>query len=70
MLGERGLVDWPRPEQPEAAEVTMEEASDLKLLSPGETVASQRNGTVKWATELADTVRTQMRTTPETDASQ
>src|SRR5215472_7325090 len=37
MLGERGLVDWPRPQQPEAAEVTMEEGSDLQFLSPGET---------------------------------
>jgi two-component system chemotaxis response regulator CheB len=145
MLGERGLVDWPRPERLEAPEVTMEEASDLQFLSAGETgltrlacpecggalaeavlphityyrchvghqfgpqslaaaqaeaaegklwaavaaleetaalarhlaahadagddLASQRNGTVKWASDLAETVRTQMRTTPEGDAS-
>ena len=145
MLGERGLVDWPRPEQLEAPEVSMEEASDLQFLSAGETgltrlacpecggalaeavlphityyrchvghqfgpqslaaaqaeaaegklwaavaaleetaalarhlashpdtgedLAGQRNGTVKWASDLAETVRTQMRTTPEGDAS-
>lgn len=32
-------------------------------------LADQRKGTVKWATELAETVRTRMRTAPETDAS-
>jgi two-component system, chemotaxis family, protein-glutamate methylesterase/glutaminase len=39
MLGETGLVTWPRPlrQQPEAAEVRMEESSDLQFLSPGET---------------------------------
>src|SRR5215472_16862522 len=144
MLGERGLVDWPRPQQPEAAEVTMEEGSDLQFLSPGETgltrlacpecggalaeavlphityyrchvghqfgpqslaaaqaeaaeaklrsavaaleetaalarhlathteaghdPAGQRNDTIKWATDLAETVRTQMRATPEGNA--
>ncbi len=31
-----------------------------------EDLASQRNGTATWATNLADTVRTQMRTPPET----
>jgi two-component system chemotaxis response regulator CheB len=39
MLGESGLATWPRPQrQPaEAAEVSMEEGSDLQFLSPGET---------------------------------
>jgi two-component system chemotaxis response regulator CheB len=144
MLGERGLMSWPRPNPREAAEVSMEEVSDLQFLSPGETgltrlacpecggalaeaalphityyrchvghqfgpqslaaaqveaaeaklwtavaaleetaalarhltshadmdqnLTNQRNGTVKWATDLADTVRTQMRTTTEADA--
>jgi len=35
----------------------------------GEDLDDQRNGTVKWATGLVDTVRTQMRTPPEADAS-
>jgi two-component system chemotaxis response regulator CheB len=144
MLGERGLADWPRAEPREAAEVTMEESSDLQFLSPGETgltrlacpecggalaeaelphityyrchvghqfapqslaaakaeaaeanlwaavaaleetaalarhlaahaeagedLTSQRSGTAKWAADLADTVRTQMHTTPQADA--
>ena len=37
MLGESGLVTWPRPERPEAEEVSMEQSSDLQFLSPGET---------------------------------
>jgi two-component system, chemotaxis family, protein-glutamate methylesterase/glutaminase len=37
MLGEGGLATWPRPAQDEAAEVSMEEGSDLQFLSPGET---------------------------------
>jgi two-component system chemotaxis response regulator CheB len=37
MLGETGLVTWPRPERQEAAEVRMEDGSDLQFLSPGET---------------------------------
>jgi two-component system chemotaxis response regulator CheB len=37
MLGETGLVAWPRPERQEAAEVSMEESSDLQFLAPGET---------------------------------
>jgi two-component system, chemotaxis family, protein-glutamate methylesterase/glutaminase len=39
MLGTSGLVTWPRPErrEAEAAEVRMEESSDLQFLSPGET---------------------------------
>jgi len=39
MLGEAGLATWPRPERQEgqAAEVRMEESSDLQFLSPGET---------------------------------
>ena len=36
-LGESGLVTWPRPERPQAAEVNMEEGSNLQFLSPGET---------------------------------
>ena len=144
MLGQSGLVSWPRPGPPEVAEVTMEEGTDLQFLSSGEAgltrlacpecggalaeavlphityyrchvghqfgpqslaatqaeaaeaklwaavaaleetaalarhlashadtdqdLANQRNGTVKWATDLADTVRTQMCTTPETGA--
>jgi len=144
MLGERGLMIWPRPTPRGAAEVSMEESSDLQFLAPEETgltrlacpdcggalaeavlphityyrchvghqfgpqslaaaqaeaaegklwaavaaleetaalarhlashadtdqdLANQRNGTVKWATDLADTVRTRMRTTPETSA--
>ena len=143
MLGERGLMSWPRP-TPREGEVSMEESSDLQFLAPEETgltrlacpdcggalaeavlphityyrchvghqfgpqslaaaqaeaaegklwaavaaleetaalarhlashadtdqdLANQRNSTVKWATDLADTVRTQMRTTPETSA--
>jgi two-component system chemotaxis response regulator CheB len=35
----------------------------------GENPASQRNGTVKWAAELAETVRAQMRAAPESDTS-
>jgi len=35
--GESGLLSRPRPGQPEAPEVTMEEGSDLQFLSPGET---------------------------------
>jgi two-component system chemotaxis response regulator CheB len=143
MLGERGLADWPRRGLREAAEVSMEEGSDLQFLSPEETgltrlacpecggalaeavlprityyrchvghqfgpqslaaaqaeaaeaklwaavaaleetatlarhmavhedagddPADQRDGTVKWATELAETVRTQLRAAPEAD---
>jgi two-component system, chemotaxis family, protein-glutamate methylesterase/glutaminase len=37
MLGESGVVSWPRAESREAAEVTMEESSDLQFLSPEET---------------------------------
>ena len=37
MLGEGGLAAWPRLEQPEVTEVSMEESSDLQFLSPGET---------------------------------
>jgi two-component system chemotaxis response regulator CheB len=37
MLGESGLVTWPRPQRQEAPEVRMEEGSDLQFLSPGET---------------------------------
>ena len=37
MLGETGLVTWPRPERQEAAEVRMEDGGDLQFLSPGET---------------------------------
>ena len=37
MLGAGGLAAWPRPEQPEDTEVSMEESSDLQFLSPGET---------------------------------
>ena len=37
MLGESGLVTWPRPERPQATEVSMEEGSDLQFLSGGET---------------------------------
>jgi two-component system, chemotaxis family, protein-glutamate methylesterase/glutaminase len=37
MLGEGGLATWPRPERQEAAEVRMEEGSDLQFLSSGET---------------------------------
>jgi two-component system, chemotaxis family, protein-glutamate methylesterase/glutaminase len=37
MLGEGGLVSWPRPTTGEATEVSMEESSDLQFLSPGET---------------------------------
>jgi two-component system chemotaxis response regulator CheB len=37
MLGESGLVTWPRPRRQEAPEVRMEEGSDLQFLSPGET---------------------------------
>jgi two-component system, chemotaxis family, protein-glutamate methylesterase/glutaminase len=37
MLGEAGLVTWPRPSRPEAAEVRMEDSSDLQFLTPGET---------------------------------
>jgi two-component system, chemotaxis family, protein-glutamate methylesterase/glutaminase len=145
MLGERGLADWPRREPRVAAEVSMEEGSDLQFLSPGETgltrlacpecggalaeavlphityyrchvghqfgpqslaaaqaeaaeaklwsavaaleetaalarhlathteaghdPADQQNDTIKWATDLAETVRTQMRATPEGNAS-
>ena len=34
---------------------------------PGRDSADQTNGTAKWATDLADTVRVQMRKTPDTD---
>jgi two-component system chemotaxis response regulator CheB len=37
MLGEPGLVAWPRPRRHQAAEVRMEQGSDLQFLSPGET---------------------------------
>jgi len=37
MLGESGLVTWPRAQPREATEVRMEEGSDLQFLSPGET---------------------------------
>jgi two-component system, chemotaxis family, protein-glutamate methylesterase/glutaminase len=37
MVGEAGLVTWPRPEPQPAAEVNMEETGDLQFLSPGET---------------------------------
>ena len=37
MLGETGLASWPRFSRPDAAEVSMEESSDLQFLSPGET---------------------------------
>jgi two-component system chemotaxis response regulator CheB len=37
MLGESGLVTWPRPPQPQGTEVSMDESSDLQFLSPGET---------------------------------
>jgi two-component system chemotaxis response regulator CheB len=37
MLGETGLAAWPPPQRPEAAEVSMEESSDLQFLSPEET---------------------------------
>jgi two-component system chemotaxis response regulator CheB len=37
MLGEAGLVTWPRPERAEAAEVRMADSSDLQFLSPEET---------------------------------
>jgi two-component system, chemotaxis family, protein-glutamate methylesterase/glutaminase len=143
MLGESGLVSWPRTEPREAEEVTMEESSDLQFLSTGETgltrlacpecggalaeavlphityyrchvghqfapqslaaaqadaaeaklwaavatleetaalarhlaghteaeedLARQRNGTAKWAADLADTLRAQMRQIPDAD---
>ena len=37
MLGESGLVTWPRRQRQEAREASMEETSDLQFLSPGET---------------------------------
>jgi two-component system chemotaxis response regulator CheB len=37
MLGKGGLTAWPRPEQLEVTEVSMEESSDLQFLSAGET---------------------------------
>ena len=37
MLGEPGLVAWPRPERPPVAEVHMGERDDLRFLSPEET---------------------------------
>jgi two-component system, chemotaxis family, protein-glutamate methylesterase/glutaminase len=37
MLGEGGLVSWPRTQPREGAEANMEEGSDLQFLSPGET---------------------------------
>jgi len=143
MLGERGLASWPRSGPGKAAEMSMEEGSNLQFLSPEETgltrlacpecggalaeavlphityyrchvghqfgprslaaaqaeaaeaklwaavaaleetaalarhmaahedagddPADRRNGTVKWATELAETVRTQMRAAPDAD---
>jgi two-component system chemotaxis response regulator CheB len=36
----------------------------------GDDSADQRNGTVKWATELAETVRTQMRAASDADVPQ
>ena len=36
MLGEPGLLTWPRPESREAAEASMEDSSDLQFLSPEE----------------------------------
>jgi two-component system, chemotaxis family, protein-glutamate methylesterase/glutaminase len=36
-LGEAGLVTWPRAERPKAAEVHMQDSSDLQFLSPEET---------------------------------
>jgi two-component system, chemotaxis family, protein-glutamate methylesterase/glutaminase len=36
MLGESGLLAWPRPQPQEAAEVSMEDSSDLQFLSPEE----------------------------------
>ena len=144
MVGEAGLVTWPRPEPQPAAEVNMEETGDLQFLSPGETrltrlacpecggalaetvlsrisyyrchvghqfgpqslaaaqtesaeaklwsavaaleetaalarhlaghteaeedLARQQSGTAKWAADLADTVRAQMRQIPDADA--
>jgi two-component system chemotaxis response regulator CheB len=37
MVGDSGLVTWPRPERPEVTEVRMEETGDLQFLSPEET---------------------------------
>jgi len=37
MLGEGGLVDWPHTEPRDTGEVSMEEGSDLRFLSHGET---------------------------------
>jgi two-component system chemotaxis response regulator CheB len=37
MLGEKGLVAWPRPDQPEVSDMSMEQAGDLQFLSPEET---------------------------------
>jgi two-component system, chemotaxis family, protein-glutamate methylesterase/glutaminase len=37
MLGEGGLVTWPRPEPRETEEASMEEGNDLQFLSSGET---------------------------------
>jgi two-component system chemotaxis response regulator CheB len=37
MLGEGGLATWPRLEQREVPDVSMEESNDLQFLSPGET---------------------------------
>jgi len=56
-----------------AAVAALEETAALArhLASHADTdqdLADQRNGTVKWATDLADTVRTQMRATPEAGA--
>lgn len=143
MLGETGLVSWPRQQPRQAAEVTMEQSSDLQFLPAGETgltrlacpdcggalaqvtlphityyrchvghqfgpqslavaqeeaaegklwsavaaleetavlarylaahpdaggeAADQRNATVKWATDLAETMRTNMRMTSTDD---
>ena len=36
MLGERGLADWPHPEQEDTPEMTMDESGDLQFLSAGE----------------------------------
>src|SRR5215470_1951587 len=36
MLGESGLLTWPRPGPREAAEASMEDSSDLQFLSPEE----------------------------------
>lgn len=37
MLGDSGLVTWPRPQPQKSAEVRMEDTDDLQFLAPGET---------------------------------